>query len=147
MSFDRKAFDRLVKSWKLKHFKPAELLTKVGNRRGTAINQPPPEGMWANMEKTAKLVDELRRRLGVPIVISSAYRSHSYNRAVGGARASQHVQFRALDISSPARGVGPAKIFAELQKMRAEGLFKGGLGKYSTFVHIDTRGYNATWRG
>ena len=57
------------------------------------------------------------------------------------------MQFRALDISSPARGVGPAKIFAELQKMRAEGLFKGGLGKYSTFVHVDTRGYNATWRG
>jgi hypothetical protein len=29
--------------------------------------------------------------------------------------------------------------------MRREGIFKGGLGKYKTFVHVDVRGKNADW--
>jgi len=34
---------------------------------------------------------------------------------------------------------------AEAKKMREEGLFRGGLGLYKTFIHLDTRGRNATW--
>ena len=26
-------------------------------------------------------------------------------------------------------------------------LFQGGIGLYKTFIHLDTRGYNNTWRG
>jgi hypothetical protein len=29
--------------------------------------------------------------------------------------------------------------------MRKEGVFKGGVGRYPGFTHIDTRGSNADW--
>ena len=32
-----------------------------------------------------------------------------------------------------------------LQQMRSSGLFSGGIGKYTSFVHVDTRGHNADW--
>lgn len=145
MSWNRAEFNALVKSWGLRYFKADELLARVGAVRRGARNSPPPRELWANMEATARVVDELRRRLGVPIVITSAYRDPDYNRAVGGARASQHLQFRALDIHSPAPGVGPKRIYNELVTMRKEGFFRGGIGLYRTFVHVDTRGVNTTW--
>lgn len=143
MSFDGTRFSTLVQSWGLRHFEPSEFLARVGSRRGRATNQPPPEHLWRNMQATAIVVDELRERLGVPIVITSAYRSPAYNRAVGGATFSQHKKFKALDIQ--ARGVSPEKVYRTLLHMRDIGLFRGGVGVYNTFVHVDTRGSNATW--
>jgi hypothetical protein len=29
--------------------------------------------------------------------------------------------------------------------MRSTGLFQGGVGRYGSFTHIDTRGSNADW--
>ena len=44
-------------------------------------------------------------------------------------------------------GMSPLQVFNRLNKMRYAGCFTGGLGLYSTFVHIDAglRGRNATW--
>lgn len=82
--------------------------------------------------------------LNRPIVILSSYRSPEYNRAIGDAAPkSLHMQFKALDIA--VAGVAPATVFRILKKWRDAGKFKGGLGLYRTFVHIDTRGINATW--
>jgi N-acetylmuramoyl-L-alanine amidase len=55
--------------------------------------------------------------------------------------------FRALDIAFD--GVSPQRVYDRLMEWRKAGRFTGGLGLYpsSGFVHIDTRGNNATWRG
>ena len=143
MSFDRTAFDAHIKALGLKHFTPWELLKPTNNSNRGVKNSPPPRELWDNIVPTIKVVDELRHRLGVPITINSSYRSPAYNRAVGGARASQHLRFNALDIRSAK--ASPLKIAKELRKMRAEGKFKGGIGLYRTFVHIDTRGKNKNW--
>ena len=68
-------------------------------------------------------------------------------RTVGGAALSQHLQFNALDIAIS--GVSAKRVYERLLQWRSEGRFKGGIGYYpsSGFVHIDTRGRNATWWG
>ncbi len=93
------------------------------------------------------MVDELRASFGKPCRILSSYRSPDYNRALGGASLSQHLEFTALDIAFD--GVSPKQVYDQLVQWRKAGKFTGGLGLYpsSGFVHIDTRGRNATWKG
>lgn len=138
-------FSRFVESWGLQHFEPHEFLVHVGDVRKGHQCKFPPKGLWKNLKSVALIVDELRKRLGKPITITSAYRSEGYNKAIGGVSSSQHKQFKALDIK--AKGLSPRRIHAELLKMRNEGKFKGGLGLYGGFVHVDTRGRNSSWRG
>jgi hypothetical protein len=75
----------------------------------------------------------LRNRLGVPLIVISAYRSPEHNAAVGGARRSQHMEGVAFDISMANHN--PSAFIAAA---RAEGFT--GIGTYprSGFVHIDT---------
>lgn len=77
---------------------------------------------------------------GSAFTINSAYRSESYNAGVGGARFSQHVQGRAIDVSK--NGMGDIEKFLELA---ARNGFVG-FGMYNTFIHIDT-GSGRVWGG
>jgi len=108
-------------------------------------NSLPPRHLWASILSTLEVADKAREALGSPIVITSSYRSPEYNKAVGGASKSQHMQHTALDLVP--REASPQKLFDILWKMRVDGFFRGGLGLYnaSGFVHVDTRGKNATW--
>lgn len=129
------------------HFKAHEFFVKGGKHnnprsRAHGLNTDPPEELWPNIIKTAVVLDELRRRLGRPVRITNAYRSPAYNRAVGGVKYSQHMRFTACDIQSTAR---PKIVWRTLLQMRREGWFKGGLGRYKDFVHLDTRGKHADW--
>lgn len=85
------------------------------------------------------VLEELRERLKHPIIVVSGYRCSAHNVVVGGARDSQHMQGRAADIKSR---IDPAIIYDQLDE-----LYKGkyGMGKYSTFTHIDTRSKCARW--
>jgi len=51
---------------------------------------------------------------------------------------------RALDLVFAG---GPAEAAETAKELREEGFFRGGIGTYTSFVHIDTRGRNATWEG
>lgn len=127
-----------------KHFKADEFTSYFSVHRHGATNSPPPQELWPNIIPTVKVVEALREHFGRPIVILSSYRSPAYNAAIDGAATkSLHMQFQALDIA--VSGKTPREVFAVLSKWRAEGKFKGGLGLYNGFVHVDTRGYNATW--
>ncbi|MDP3768295.1 MAG: D-Ala-D-Ala carboxypeptidase family metallohydrolase [Dehalococcoidia bacterium] len=97
------------------------------------------------------VLEDLRARVGErAITILSGYRSPAHNRAVGGARASQHMEGRAADIR--VAGMTPAQVHAELLAMYNEGDHRiGGLGLYNSFVHVDVRpsgaGRLARWTG
>lgn len=137
-------FEDYFATWGIKHFKAEEFTSYFHVRRRGVTNSQPPREMWGNILKTLKVVDELRAFYARPIVILSSYRSPAYNRAIGDAAPkSLHMQFRALDIA--VSGVAPHTVFRELKQWRDAGKFKGGLGLYNTFTHIDTRGTNATW--
>lgn len=121
----------------------ADEFTRLHKRvKHGAKNAYPPRAKWGNIVPTLRIVDDLRDAIG-PIMITSAYRSKAYNDAVGSNDASQHRQFTALDIIPLDAAVHEAhKVLAEWRK---QGKWVGGLGKYPNFVHIDTRGRNATW--
>ena len=87
-----------------------------------------------------------------PIRVGSAYRTPAHNRAVGGARHSQHVEGRALDLYPP-RGISLDRFYEIIRAYagRHESVIFG-LGRYPTFVHLDTRprpthGRLIVWQG
>ena len=122
-----------------KHF-TADEFTNYFSR---PLNQTPSPSLWPNVVSTLRLVDELADALGGDVTITSSYRSPEYNRNVGGKIGSFHLVFNALDIQ--VSGKSPQSVYNTLLAWRNQGRFRGGLGLYSTFVHVDTRGSNATW--
>ncbi|MDX1668567.1 MAG: D-Ala-D-Ala carboxypeptidase family metallohydrolase [Limnobacter sp.] len=80
------------------------------------------------------------------MVVSSGLRTHKTNAAIeGAAEKSMHLPddqgvFKAVDLlGSPARLDAYYELFNSI-----EGL---GIGRYSTHLHVDTRGRNARWVG
>lgn len=132
-------FDAWAETLGLQFIKPHELRTKCDNPR----NELPPRELFGNIVLTAHLVDRLRAHFSKPVALHSTYRSPAYNRGVGGARHSMHLVFRAIDFSI--FGVRPAEAAGKLMEWRDAGLWHGGIGVYPSFVHVDTRGYNASW--
>jgi hypothetical protein len=106
-------------------------------------------GRWDRLQSTLNLI---RERWGSPIRVVSGYRSETYNRHIGGAKKSQHVQGTAADLR-PMSGTAGALHAVILGMHRAGELpFLGGLGIYPTFVHADVRRDSAKrmlaqWRG
>jgi uncharacterized protein YcbK (DUF882 family) len=85
------------------------------------------------------LVHLIQQDLGddAPVVLTNGYRSKATNARIRqAASGSLHVQGQALDITHP-RG-------AAVLHRAAAGITQGGLGRYRTFVHIDT-GPNRRW--
>ena len=93
--------------------------------------------------RLVKGLQALRDLIGMPIIINSAVRCPEYNKKVGGVKDSQHIKGRAADIR--VKGMDPGKVadFAE----QIDVFKNGGIGRYSTFTHVDVRGYRARWNG
>lgn len=92
-----------------------------------------------------RLAEEIRERCGgLPLTVSSAYRSPAHNRRIGGARHSQHVEGLALDLKPP-KGWSVTRFHALIKTFARV----RGLGKYRTFVHVDIRetSRRVSWSG
>lgn len=125
-------------------FQPGEFLVKGASHANNGLNTDPPRELWNNILALAEVLQKIKDSFGGPnISISSVYRSPAYNRAIGGAKDSQHKFFRAADIS--VAGKTPSQVARLVREMRASAVFRGGVGLYRTFVHVDTRGVNADW--
>ena len=81
------------------------------------------------------LLDDIRERVGGPVIISSGCRCPQHNADVGGVPNSQHVQGTAADLLIP--DGWSVDSLADL----AEELGADGVGRYydSQFVHVDVR--------
>lgn len=129
----------------VKHFKWHEFLVKGASHQQNHQNTDPPSDLWANVIPLARVLDRIREEIGHPVVLTSVYRSPAYNATLpGAAKSSQHMQFRAADFKVPGHGMA-ADWHAVVKRLRDGGLFSGGIGKYNTFVHVDTRGVNVDW--
>lgn len=82
-------------------------------------------------------LQDCRDKFGVT-TINSAYRTPAYNKKIGGAPASQHIQGRASD--TVCKGATPLEV-----AMFAEAMGMGGIGLYNWGTHIDTRSGKARW--
>ena len=106
-------------AWRWPSFSPAEIAC-----RGTGA-------IKINTDAMDKL-QSLRNRLGKPLIVRSGYRSPSHNRAVGGAKASKHMDGIAFDIAMANHN--PA---AFTEAARAVGFLGFGTYPRSGFMHID----------
>ncbi len=84
--------------------------SETAKRRGIS-NMPTPEHI-ENFKKLAENVFQpIRDHFGVPIRISSGYRSAALNKAIGGASSSQHCKGEAIDIDMDGTTVTNKQIF------------------------------------
>lgn len=133
-----------IKGLRLKNITPKMVLAPHFKTRGRTRNSLPPRHMWKNIAPTLRVLDIMSTRMKAPIgELLSIYRSPAYNSAVRGRSGSIHKQNRAIDVKFS--GVSPRTVSAVARKFRSNGTFSGGVGRYSSFTHIDTRGYNADW--
>jgi hypothetical protein len=135
-------FQRLLDDAGVRYFDADEVFFRGARDARLQLNTDPPRSLWPSLLAVTKVADEARHRLGKGLRINSAYRNAAYNRAIGGASASIHMRGGALDLSG-----SPATLHRILTQMRSEGLFRGGIGRYKTFCHVDVRGKNADWQG
>ncbi len=133
-----------IKGLRLKHLTPYKVLYPHFKTRGRTKNSLPPRYMWRNIAKTLRVIDSMSSYMRAPVKpLVSVYRSPRYNRAVRGRPRSQHLQNRAIDVQF--EGVSAYTVSVVARRLRRAGHFKGGVGRYSTFTHVDTRGHNADW--
>lgn len=140
--------DQLIISHGIKHFRAPELLSRE-ERGGPKIIEPPQES-WPRILSTLELADEIREILGAPLRVESGYRTSQYNQIVGGATASEHVEFRALDLAWDGPIEELWRVAEEVMNRASSRGIRTGLGKYNTFVHIDTgstKSAHRRWNG
>ena len=118
---------------------PAEYFTRAefGCKCGKYCNGFPVEPA----EATVKAVDEIRRRLGVPVTITSGIRCKQHNANVGGVSNSPHLTGLAADLHSSA---SPKRMREVAEAVLGNA---GGIGVYSWGIHVDTRATKARWNG
>ncbi len=106
--------------WRWANFSPEEIACRGGGN--IRIDE-------AALDKLQKL----REKLDVPLIVHSAYRSSDYNRRVGGAEHSMHLQGAAFDISM-------ANHDPDAFEAAAQTVGFTGFGYYprQNFMHIDT---------
>ena len=99
--------------------------------------------------RLVQVLQSIRDHFGKPVIITSAYRTAAHNKAVGGAKYSQHCYGRAADIRVPGVPVETLAAYAETLLPDT-----GGIGRYPVrsgrptgWVHVDTRPAKSRWKG
>jgi hypothetical protein len=135
---------RYLTSLKMQRVSPQQVIESHAKEKGSVWNSLPPRQWWNRMGYVLRVVDRIAREMNVSEVeIISAYRSPSYNARCAGARAgSWHQANVAADVKFPVRA---SQVTRTARELRDLGLFRGGVGGYWNFTHIDARGQNINW--
>jgi hypothetical protein len=135
---------RYLSSLNLQRVCPKQVIENHARAKGPVWNSLPPKQWWKRMGYTLRVVDRIAKEMNVSKVeIVSAYRNPAYNARCPGAKSgSFHQANVATDVKFPMR---PSKVAAAARELRNLGLFKGGVGGYWNFTHIDCRGKNVDW--
>ena len=91
-------------------------------------------------DELVKLLQKIRDHFGDQVIINSAYRTSYYNKKVGGATNSQHIQGTAADIV--VKGATPLEVAQYTEYLMHN---SGGIGVYQSFTHVDVRASRARW--
>lgn len=95
-------------------------------------------------DELVSVLQQIRDHFGKAVTITSAFRTASYNasKKVGGAKYSQHLYGKAADIKVSGVAANVVADFAETLMPST-----GGVGRYSTFTHVDVRKVKSRWNG
>lgn len=137
-------YTRYLSSLKLQRLEPQQVIAAHAKQKGSTWNRLPPKQWWTRMGYTLRVVDRIAVYMNMPVEeIVSAYRCPRYNaRCAGAKNGSWHQANVAVDVKFPVRA---SVVTSTSRNLRDRGLFKGGVGGYGTFTHIDTRGVNVNW--
>lgn len=115
-----------------KYFTLDELTaSQTATRRG--IDNTPTSEAKANLEALVlNILDPLREAIGHPITVSSGYRSPALNKAIGGARNSDHMTGEAADINCPAIGIQALFDFIRNSKLPYDQV----INEFGSWVHV-----------
>lgn len=103
-----------------------------------------PAAIMTRLTELAIHLEELRAAAGAPLIVTSGYRCIKHNKAVGGAKDSQHIQGIAADVRSLVKK--PPEIYLAAESV--DRFHAGGIGLYDGWVHVDYRqGGPTRWRG
>ncbi|MCQ2245458.1 MAG: D-Ala-D-Ala carboxypeptidase family metallohydrolase [Bacteroidaceae bacterium] len=92
---------QLTKNFKLVEFEKSDTAQRKG------IDNSIPADLIPNLKALCEnVLQPLRDYVGVPVKISSGYRSPALNKAVGGSASSQHMKGEAADIVIPDKKTG-----------------------------------------
>ena len=91
-------------------------------------------------DKLVGLLQNIRDHFGAAVTINSAYRTESYNKKIGGATKSQHVNGTAADIV--VKGATPLEVAQYVEHIMPD---SGGIGVYQSFTHVDVRTSRSRW--
>lgn len=109
-------------AFEVSHFKPKEMRCKDGS-----------EEMLISSELML-LLEDIREHFNAPVKINSGYRTPCWNEKIGGAKNSYHCKGMAADIV--VKGQSTKKIAEYASERLGE---RGGVIRYSNFVHVDVR--------
>lgn len=92
------------------------------------------------------VLETVRMHFDAPVTITSGPRCVKYNAKVGGTKNSEHLIREGEDVDAvdiQVKGHTPTEVSKYLKELPYASLL--GIGKYKSFVHVDTRGYGARW--
>ena len=93
------------------------------------------------------VLEGIREYFQSPVTITSGARCTKHNASEGGAKRSEHLVTEEEPLSDAAdikvEGATPTQVYLYVKSLPYANLL--GLGKYKSWVHIDTRGYAARW--
>jgi hypothetical protein len=89
-----------------KYVSLAEVTRSDTAKRKGISNEPTPEHLENLKVICEDVFDKVREHFGVPLFISSGYRSAALNKAIGGSATSDHNLGRALDLDQDGHGNG-----------------------------------------
>jgi zinc D-Ala-D-Ala carboxypeptidase len=113
--------------------------SQTAARRG--MDNVPREGSQErrNLLRTAEVMEQVRIILGdKPILISSGYRAHKVNSAVGGSKHSAHMHGLAVDFTAPGAGT-PLDICKTLEPHMRELGIDQLIWEFALWVHLGLR--------
>ena len=122
----------------IKYFTRGEFRCQCGGKYCNGFPAEP-------VEETVRLADEIRRRAGVPLKVSSGVRckQHNADPNVGGVWNSLHLTGQAIDLAPIGGNISVARLQEIAEQVQAERMpNRGGLGRYAWGVHIDNGKYS-----
>lgn len=121
------------------HVSYAEV-THSSTAKRLSIDNTPNGGQIERIKTTAKKIFEpLREYVGVPIYISSCFRSKTLNEIIGGSRTSQHMTGEAMDLDADVYGRTTNRIIFDFIKDNLEFdqlIYESGNDEEPDWVHV-----------
>lgn len=93
-------------------------------------------------KKIVDILQKYRDRIARPIVVTSGYRTESWNKKVGGAKGSYHLLGRAIDFYIKGFNMREAAKWMESEGVKGIGLY---INRAQEFLHIDSRSEIYHW--